>query len=210
MKPRVLAISGSPRPRGNTEALLEAALEGARSAGAETGLIALRQTRLSPCVACNSCFKTGLCRIEDEFTGILDQLLTTDRIIFGSPVFFMNVTAQAKLMIDRCQCLWSRKYVLKQPIIDPPRVRLGMVIAVGGSKGKKMFECVQWTMKHWFDVLDMRFAAALYVNQVDAKGDVGRHPAAFREAKRLGQALVEDDQLGAEKTVKCELFGGIA
>ena len=189
MADRVLGIACSPRRNGNTDVLLHAALEGARAAGAETELVALRDKQLSPCVECNSCFNTGACRVQDDYQGILDKLVATDRIIFASPVFFMSVTAQAKLLIDRCQCLWSRKYVLEEPLIQPARDRRGMVIAVGGSKGKRMFDCVHWTLKHWFDVLDMRFAAALYVNQVDAKGDAEQHPSAVAETRRLGRLL---------------------
>ncbi len=207
---KVLAISGSPREDGNTEVLLRAALEGAEAAGAETELLACRDLDVRPCIACNWCFKHGTCRFtDDDFAPVLEKLLSFDRIIFGSPVFFMTVSAQAKLLIDRCQCLWSRKYIMKEPVIDPPRERRGMVIAVGGSRGKKMFDGLHWTMRHWFDVLDMRFVAALYVNQVDARGDAPKHTKAIGEARRLGQALAGNAALGAEKTERVELFEGI-
>jgi len=209
MPDQVLAITGSPRRGGNTDVLIEAALEGARAAGAETELLALRDMQIAPCVACNACFKTGACRVQDEYQDVFDKLLSTDLIILGSPVFFMSVSAQTKLMMDRCQCLWAKKYILQEPIIDPPRDRRGIVIAVGGSRGKRMFDGLHWTVKHWFDVLDMRFAAALYVNQVDAKGDAPKHAAAVDQARRLGRTLVEDEGLGSDRTLKVEEFGGL-
>ncbi len=211
MSQTVLLISGSPRRGGNTDTLLAAAAEGAEAAGGAPEWIAARDLRIKPCIACNWCFQHGECRFkDDDFQRVFERLLAADRVIFGSPVFFMSVSAQAKLLIDRCQCLWSRKYVMKQPAVSPPRERRGMMIAVGGSRGKRMFDSVHWTMRHWFDVLDMRFAAALYVNQVDALGDAKRRPRALAEARRLGRALVEDASLGVEKTLRVELFAGEA
>ena len=65
MKLRVLGISGSPRGKGNSDLLLREALKGAEAGGAETEYLALRELKLSPCVECNACYKTGVCRIQD-------------------------------------------------------------------------------------------------------------------------------------------------
>jgi multimeric flavodoxin WrbA len=134
-------------------------------------------------------------------------MLDADRLVFATPVFFMGPCAQAKVLIDRCQCLWSRKYVLKQPVApDGPQDRRALVIAVGGSKSKKMFDSVRMTMKYWFDALGCAYAANLFVNQVDQRGEVRGHPQAMQEAFRLGRALAGDVPLPQEpETV--ELFG---
>lgn len=206
MSVKVLGLSASPRRGGNSDVLLEAALSGAESEGAETELVALRDLRLSPCVECNACYRTGSCRIQDDYQAIFDKLLAVDHIVFSTPVFFMAVAAQGKLLIDRCQCLWSKKYELKQAIVDPARERRGLVIAVGGSKSKRMFDCIHLTMKYWFDVLDVGYAANLFVNKVDAKGDAVKHPTAVAEARRLGAAIVQNGSLGGENPTNVELF----
>ena len=80
----------------------------------------------------------------------------------------MAVCAQAKSLIDRCQCLWAHKYILKKPLIKTTdRDRRAMVIAVGGSKSKKMFESIRLTMKYFFDVLDINYTSNLFVNKVE-------------------------------------------
>lgn len=206
MSANVLGIAGSPRRDGNSDVLLRAALEGAEAAGAATQTVALRDMRLSPCVECNSCYRTGQCRIDDDYQDIFHRLREADHVVFATPIFFMAVAAQGKLLIDRCQCLWSRKYELKQSWVDPGRERRGLVIAVGGSKSKRMFDCVYWTFKYWFDVLDVRYAANLFVNRVDAKGEVDRHPRAVAEARRLGEALVRDHTLGGKRPLRVDLF----
>jgi len=207
MSQKVLAISSSPRPNGNTEALLRRALDGAKATGAEVEHVALRAVKIAPCVECNACCKTGLCRVDDDYQPIFRKMVETDCLIFATPVYFMAVSAQAKLLIDRCQCLWSRKYVLKEPLFTGPgRDRRGMVIAVGGSKSKKMFDCIRMTMKYYFDVLDMNYTFNLFVNQVDRVGDILSHPTAMKEAFRLGKELMDTSSPAPDKPVNVELF----
>jgi len=204
---KVLGISASPRAEGNSERLLAEALAGAAEAGAETELFPLRGLSMSPCVECNSCHKTGRCRIEDSFQTAFAKMLEADRLVLATPVFFMAVSAQAKLLIDRCQCLWARKYVLKAPLYpDGPRDRRAMVIAVGGSRSKKMFDSVALTMKYWFDALEVGYFANLFVNGVDSRGDVLEHPQALAEAQRLGRALAAAGEPMPEKPLTVELF----
>jgi multimeric flavodoxin WrbA len=125
---------------------------------------------MSPCTECGACYDTGRCPIEDDFQMALSKMLEADRLIFATPVFFMSVCAHAKILIDRCQCLWARKYILKQPIDNKGRHRLGMVIAVGGTKNKKMFESIRLIMKYYLDALDMGYFANLFANNVEEAG----------------------------------------
>lgn len=205
---RVLGLSTSPRERGNTDLLVCEALRGAESAGAAAEYLSLRGLAIGPCVECYACAATGACRVADDFQALLDRLLAADRLIVAAPVFFMGVCAQAKLLIDRCQCLWARKYLLRQSLYpDGPRDCRALVIAVGGTKSKKMFECVGMTMKYWFDVLEVRHAASLFVNQVDGRGDILKHPSAMPEAFRLGAALADAAAPTPERPATVELFG---
>jgi hypothetical protein len=65
-----------------------------------------------------------------------------------------------------------------------------MVIAVGGSKSIKMFDCIRLTMKFYFDTLEMRYVANLFVNKVSDAGQIQKHPLALKEAFRLGKELI--------------------
>jgi multimeric flavodoxin WrbA len=191
MSVKVLAISASPRIQGNSDLLLRQALAGAESAGAQTEYVRLAELSIAPCIECNSCYKTGRCKIDDDYQTLCSKMLETDHLIFATPIFFMTVCAQAKLLIDRCQCLWAQKYVLKQPLIETGgRDRRAMVIAVGGTKSKKMFESVRLTFKYYLDVLDMNYTANLFVNKVDASGQIKENTAAMEQAFRLGRELV--------------------
>ena len=206
MTVKVLGISTSPRVKGNSDLLLRQALAGAESAGAQVDYIRLSDLNIAPCIECNSCYKTGKCSIEDDYQMVSVKMLDADRLIFATPIFFMTVCAQAKMLIDRCQCLWAHKYVLKKPLITGTgRDRRAMVIAVGGSRSKKMFESIRLTMKYYFDVLDMNYAANLFVNKVEECGEIEKHPSAMKEAFRLGCELTLADTPPPEKPVDVEL-----
>ncbi len=203
---KVLGISTSPRIKGNSDLLLREALAGAESIGAQVEYLRVCDLNIVPCVECNACYTTGRCRVEDDYQLVLDKLLDADRLIFATPIFFMTVCSQAKMLIDRGQCLWARKYVLKKPLFETSRRdRRAMFIAVGGSKSTKQFNSIRLTMKVYFDVLDMRYVANLFVNKIDARGAIKKHPSALKEAFRLGKDLATPDTPLPEKSINIEL-----
>jgi len=187
---KVLGISSSPREKSNSDILLRQALSGASSVGAEAEYLRLSKLNMSPCSECGACYSTGRCPVEDDFQMALSKMLEADRLIFATPVFFMSVCAHAKILIDRCQCLWARKYLLKQPIDNKGRRRLGMVIAVGGTKNKKMFESIRLIMKYYLDALDMGYFANLFANNVEEAGVIADNKQAMEQAFRLGAEIV--------------------
>ena len=206
MNLKVLGISSSPRVKGNTDTLLREALAGAESSGAVVEYLSLREAKLAPCIECNSCYKTGQCKVQDDYQAIQGKMIEADRLILASPIFFMAVSAQCKMLIDRCQCLWANKYVLNEPVITcSERDRRGMLIAAGGTKGSKMFDCVRMTAKYFFDVLDMRFVGGLFVNRIDAAGDILNHPTAMKQAHDLGRDFALSTTALPEKPVNIEL-----
>jgi len=189
---RVLGIAGSPRRGGNTDLLLNEVMKGAASRGAEVKTIILNHLKIAPCQHCDGCLETGRCKVDDDMQTVYDELMRADRIVLASPVHFMGVTAQAKAMIDRCQALWVRKYVLKQPPLGNERERKGLFISVGGRKVANLFEPALATVKSLFKVLDIAYAGELLFPGIDEKGAITKHPDALRQAFLAGQRLVED------------------
>ena len=97
---KVLGVVFSPRKQGNTEILMDEALAGARSEGAITEKICIRDFRIEPCDGCFSCAKTGECHIDDDMQKIYGKLLESNGIIFGSPVYW-TVCGQGAIFLDR-------------------------------------------------------------------------------------------------------------
>lgn len=201
----MLGISTSPRLKGNSDLLLRQALAGAESAGAQVEYVHLSDYNIGPCIECNSCYTTGRCKVEDDYQKLLEKMLDTDRLIFATPIFFMSVCAQAKMLIDRGQCLWAHKYMLKKQLISPERDRRAMVIAVGGSKSKKQFESIRLTMKSYFDSLQMNYVSSLFVNKIDTRAAIEKHPLAMKEAFCLGKELTATDTPLPQKPIDVEL-----
>ena len=189
---RVLGIAGSPRRGGNTDLLLAEVMRGAASRGAEVKTIILNDLKIAPCQHCDACLEAGKCKVMDDMQMVYRELEDADRIVLASPIQFMGVTAQMKTMIDRCQALWARKYVLKLPPLGNRRERKGLFISVGGRKIANLFEPVLVMIKTVFRILDVTYAGELLFPGVDEKGAIAKHPDALRQAFLIGQELVED------------------
>ena len=189
---KVLGIAGSPRRGGNTDLLLAEVMKGAASRGAKVKTIILNNLEIAPCQHCDACLETGRCKIEDDMQMVYDELEQADRIVLASPIQFMGVTAQAKAMIDRCQALWARKYVLNIPPLGNRRERKGLFISVGGRTVANLFEPALVTVKSLFRVLDIIYAGELVLPRVDEKGAITKNPDALNQAFLAGQKLVED------------------
>ena len=190
---KVLGILGSPRKGGNTELLLEEALKGAEAAGADIERLRLTEFEIMPCKECLACYQNGNCILLDDMSKIYPKLLEADIIILASPIFFYGVTAWAKGLIDRCQALWARKYHLKDPSMGGEgKKRKGFFISAGGTKGQRVFEGAVLTAKYFFDALNADYAGEVVVREVDAKGDILKHPEVLQQAFEAGRKLVSD------------------
>ncbi len=189
---KVLGITGSPRRAGNTDLLLAEVMKGAASRGAKVKTIILSNLEIAPCQHCDACLETGRCKIEDDMQMVYDELEQADRIVLASPIQFMGVTAQAKAMIDRCQALWARKYVLNIPPLGNRRERKGLFISVGGRRIANLFKPALATVKNLFWVLDITYAGELVLPRVDEKGAITKNPDALNQAFLAGQKLVEE------------------
>ena len=191
---KILAIAGSPRRGGNTDALLEQAIAGAEGAGAAVERVALNQLRVSPCIECNRCFETGRCVVQDDYQALYDKTLAADGIILAAPIFFMNISGWAKAFIDRFQCLWALRNVLHLPVPLPTggqRRRAVFLSTAGWSKTK--FDCALLTVRAFLATIDAKLAGTLCVNGLDDKGAVEQHPELLAQARALGAHLASGE-----------------
>ena len=188
---KILGIAGSPRRNGNTDLLLAELLKGAVSKEAEVKAIYLNNLKITPCQRCDFCLKEGKCRIQDDMQKIYNELEQADVIVLASPVQFLGPPAQVKATIDRCQCLWARKYVLKIPPLGRERKRKGFLISVGATSIKNMFEPTLEIVKTWFHVLEIEYTGELLFSKIDGKGAILKQPDAMKKAYEAGQKLAE-------------------
>ena len=194
---RILAIYCSPRLKGNTSLLLKKAVQGALEAGAEVEEIILRDLNMSPCLEIYGCKKTGRCVIQDDFQKVYDQLLASHGLMLASPIFYYTVSAHTKILMDRCQSFWAKKYwVEKTPIEKRKATRKGLFISVGATKGKKLFDGTLLSIRYFFDVLDTELWRSLLYRSLDFERDVLGHPEYLKEAYGAGKELLKAIKYG--------------
>ena len=181
---KILGIVCSPRKGGNTEILVKEALASAREAGAQTELVSVIGKNIAPCDACGSCGKTGVCHIQDDMQSIYQQLEAADAIIFGSPVYFGTVSAQAKTIMDRTFSLVMNRRLkgkVAAPILAARRV--------GAGQTRNLL--YGFFMAH--GMLPVRGAIGYGREKGEVKQGVGGSPglSALEEAKNVGTDVVQ-------------------
>ena len=194
---KVLGIMGSPRVRGNSDLLIDEALRGAKSQQAAVEKLIVDKLNITPCREYYGCLKDGNCVIRDDMDDVYPKLLDADGIIVASPIFFYSVSAQLKALIDRCQALWARKYVLKQSLSDS--LRKGAFIAVGATRGAKLFDGPILTIKYFFQAIDAEYVDELLIRGIDTRGQVEEHPTALSDAFELGRRLASQLAVPTQK-----------
>ena len=135
---RAIGFNGSPRKKWNTAILLERALEGASSQGAETELIHLYDLRYQGCRSCFAC-KTrggqsyGRCAAKDDLTPILAEVERADGIVLGSPIYYGTVSGEAKSFLERLAFpYWT--YTEPPQSLFPRKIQTGLIYTMNVSE----------------------------------------------------------------------------
>ena len=193
---KVSGIVGSPKKKGNVDLLVTQVLKGAGSKGAETQKIYLNDLDIKPCQSCGVDPRPEFCIYEDGMEIIYDSLETSDTVVLGSPVYFDTVSAQTKLMIDRCNCL--KPYVKNQLGRYDFEKRLekrkkGLFIAVAG-RGQE-FNTILISVKGFFEWANIELVdTILYAHDDEELGGVGGNMKRMKEAFDIGARITENDQ----------------
>jgi multimeric flavodoxin WrbA len=182
-----VGILGSPRRKSNSDILLDKALKGAAEEGAEVKKVILNDLEIKPCQGCNDCHEDGTCVQRDSLTSVYDLIETADAVIIASPIYFSGPSAQVKLLIDRCQCLWVRNELLGRYPSDAKK-RKGAFIAVGGDP-KAVFKHAVGEVRAFYSAIGLEYDGEILLPGVEGKGEVVSHPVALEEAERLGRRL---------------------
>ena len=184
----ILIFNGSPRKGGNTDLLLASLGAGIEQSGFQAEYINLPELAIHPCTGCGHCESEGHCIFADDMTALYAKIETAQRIVIASPIYFYGVTAQTKAFIDRCQVLWSRKYLLGE--IKPHRDHLrGYMVSVAATAGGKIFDGARLTVRYAYDAMDFTYSGELLAKGVDEKGAVAKNKDKMTEALQLGMEI---------------------
>jgi multimeric flavodoxin WrbA len=186
----VLGFQGSPRKNGNTSFLLTTFMQAIERLGAQVQIVDVARKNIIPCKEYVVCEKKGFCPIDDDIKSEIYPLIRqAEVVVLATPIFFFNMTAQLKAVVDRCQTFWARKYKLK--LTDPAKkAKRGFLLSVGASKGKNLFEGLQLTAKYFFDAIDARFEGSLTYRDIEGPKDMAHHPTVSADVEKAAADLI--------------------
>lgn len=99
---KIVVLNGSPRKGGNTEIMAQAFTKGAEKKGHQVVNFHVGTMKIRGCMACEYCFShNGECAQKDDMTQIYAELKDADMVVFASPIYWFDITAQLKAVIDR-------------------------------------------------------------------------------------------------------------
>lgn len=188
---KIIAINGSPRKNGNTCVLLNKAVEGAQSIGAQTERIDLYDLDYKGCKGCLACKakigeSLGHCAVNDDLKSVLEKIDKSDGLILGSPIYLGDITAMMRAFLERLvfQYLsyddYSKTYFngsIKAAFIYTMNASNGIIEVIGYDRVFKLYE----------DMLSRYFAyiGTLLCTETLQVNDYNKyHMATFNEAER--------------------------
>jgi multimeric flavodoxin WrbA len=179
----ILAIVGSPRLDGNTNYLVDQALQEATKLGARTKKIIISEHKLSPCLAHMNCSEFDSCVQQDDGTGILDNFCEADGIILAAPVYYYDISAWMKTFIDR-------NYFLRQHGRKCRARAVGIIVVASGAGIEHSVRTLNsFINSSSFNNIagDKRFVVTGYAGD---PGDVKSNQQLIKEAREMGRQLV--------------------
>lgn len=204
---RVVAVNTSPRPNWNTGKLLEAALEAVQAQGAETALVQTSALHFTGCRSCFACKRAGVpighCVIKDDLQPVLENILSADVLLLGTPIYFGDVTAAARALLER---LWfpSLNYDKERTVNYPLNLACGLLFTMNVAKTELydgLYQQLSGNMARLVgptqmltvgDTLQFSDYSAYYCTLFDAEHKQKHHETVFPEDIKRAQTWAKD------------------
>lgn len=174
---KIVVLEGSPRKGGNTQIMAEAFAEGAREAGHTVELVDVASKNIAGCRGCKYCFThDGDCVLKDDMTAVRETLKTADMVVFASPVYWFDFTAQMKAAIDRL-------YAFAVPGVPFSKVALLL-----DSGSDHVFDAAIAQYKATVSYLKWEDKGIICIPGMNEKGDMAQNPK-LAEVRAFGASL---------------------
>ena len=209
---KVMAINGSPRKKWNTATMLEKALEGAASEGAETELIHLYDLNFKGCTSCFACKlkdgkSYGKCAMKDELTHVLEKLRDVDAVILGSPIYLGNCTGEMRSFMERFIFPYL-VYSTSPMSLYPKNIPVGYIYTMGAKDENfdvyglhKVFELNEGVATRIFGYSESLYSTDTYQFDDYSKYVTDRFDPA-EKAKRRAEVFPQDCEKAFEMGVR--------
>ncbi len=196
----LLAISASPVERSSTDVILKRLSDSIENSvrnrsEVNTTFVKLNVLEFIPCQSCGEAPTHDFCFFDDDLTYVYDRLIRCDCLLFGSPVYFDSVSAQAKMFIDRCNCFRPPDFDKVDPehhfIRRVHRQRPGAMVLVGGERG--WFEGARRVVAGFFKWVEVTNEGMFVYHSQDfnRSGTVKEDEKILLQADALGKQLAQ-------------------
>ena len=174
-----LVLACSPRKNGNSDIIAHWIMDELEKNDIRAEIIFLRDYTFTSCIECNACFKDGSCHIRDDMQIFYPKLLQAKKIIIVSPVFFYSYGGKAKSFIDRLQCFWAKKFILKEHVIVDEafrKERQTISFFCGGTDFSDTFFCIEKITKNFNLFIESQYIRSYNFPAIDDAGDIKKDP----------------------------------
>jgi multimeric flavodoxin WrbA len=184
---KIVAVLGSPRPQGNSAALVRRFLAAAREQGAEVQEFSLNQMAFQGCQGCRACkTESEACVLEDELAPVLAAIKDGDLLLLASPVYFGDIIGQLK-------CFFDRTYSFLNPDFSSrvPPGKKAVVVLVQANPEAANFDDVFPRYERWLKMFGFDPVHLLRAVGVRDPGDIDRQPDLLNRAASLARELAQ-------------------
>ena len=181
MSKHIVVIDASPRTGRNTDRLCDAFIQGAEEAGNTVFKFKVAGKRINGCIDCKQCYKNGPCSQKDDMIPLYDELEKADMVVLASPIYFWNITAQLKAVIDRMYAL----YVAKR--FQPKDT--AFIVVSGGADHSNVAEAISFYKNVIIDRLHWNDKGIIEVTGTTGEGFDLEASGHLEEARALGASI---------------------
>ena len=183
---KIVAVLGSPRPKGNSVLMAEAFLNTARERGADIEVYLLNQMNIKGCQGCGQCkTESEMCVVEDDLKPVYESIRGADILVVASPVYFGDLSAQLK-------CFWDRTYAWFNPNFTSrlaPGKKSVMFLAQA-NPNEEMFNDIHPRYERWLKMFGFTDNFVVRAVGVRDAGEVKEKKEPLEQAKKLAQDMV--------------------
>lgn len=177
---KVLVISTSLRGGSNSRALAEEFARGAREAGNEVEEVSLEGKKITFCIGCLACQKTGSCVLRDDAADLAQKVGEAEVLVFATPVYYYGMSGQMKTFLDRCNPLFAKDY----------RFREVFLLTTAADPQENAMDGVVQGLQGWLDCFPKaRLAGELRGTSLTGPGEAQQDGSLLQRARELGRSV---------------------
>lgn len=194
---RLIALNGSPVRGSSIDLLLQAMCAGAEQVGGATLHVYCNELHAIPCQACGPEPTTGYCIYHDDMDRVYAALESAHAIAVGSPIYFDAVSAQLKLVMDRCNCITMLAHAPGRGYEFRPqwaRTRRAVFVTACGERNR--WDMAERSVRGFLKWVGAKWEESLvYAHLDNDTGSVAAHPELLERARAIGRRLIENPPL---------------